>query len=158
MNAWCPPLVEIFDLSVTMCGGGKLMNQLKMIATIVLYCGTSYVNAAAPGTTSVVINPTSTGSLYTCSTCNHSVNHDYVGPAGYIQGIVRFPTSQITGPVIEATFTLNPYALPLHDFTVDVYGIASGTGSATYDDAFSGTPLGTMILPKNLGFGQDATF
>jgi hypothetical protein len=134
------------------------MNIRKLVAIYLLLCCSSIALAASPSSTTVVINPTSDGSIYTCSTCNHTVNHDYLAPAGYIQGIARFSTSEIHGPITQATFTVNPYALPLHDFTIDVYGIASGTATATYDDAFSGSPLGTMILPRNLGFGQDATF
>jgi hypothetical protein len=129
------------------------MSARKFAAVVMLLC----VGSSTTEATSVVINPSSTGSLYTCDGCNHSV-HDFLLVAGYIQGIVRFPTAQITGPVSQATFTLNPYALPLFDLTVDVYGIASGAGNATYGDAFAGVPLGTFVLPPNLGFGQDASF
>jgi hypothetical protein len=131
------------------------MNALKFAVVLLVFC----VDAStAFGATSIIINPSDTGSLYTCAGCNTSVSRDYLLVAGYIQGIVRFPTSQITGPVTQATFTVNPYALPLGDLTIDVYGIASGTGTATFSDAFNGTPLGTFSLPANLGFGQDASF
>jgi hypothetical protein len=130
------------------------MNVSKLAAVLLVLCGFA---SHAAGSTSIVINPTATGSLYTCSGCNHSVAN-FLLVAGYIQGIVRFPTAQITGPITQATFTVNPSALPLGDLTVDVYGIASGTGTATYADAFAGVPLGQLILPPNLGFGQDASF
>lgn len=130
------------------------MNFSKLAAMVIALCGFGSIAAAS---TNVVINPSATGSLYTCSGCNHNVAN-FLLVAGYIQGIVRFPTAQIKGPVTEATFTVNPYALPLGDLTVDVYGIASGTGTATYGDAFAGVPLGQLVLPANLGFGKDASF
>ena len=106
----------------------------------------------------ITINPTSDGSLYTCVGCNTVSDGAYVLTSGYIQGAVKFSSAPITGGVSSAIFTLNPYALPLWGPTVDVYGYGTSIGSLAASDADSGTFLGTVVLPQNLGYGQDVFF
>jgi len=53
---------------------------------------------------------------------------------------------------------VSPSAEPLYATSVDLYGIASGNGTAEYGDAFSGTYLGTFPIPPDLWFGQTASF
>lgn len=104
-----------------------------------------------------IINPSDDGALYTCPDCNPVNNGGYVLVAGYIQGIVIFPTAPITGSVSAAFLTVNPYGLPLFDPDVDVYGIPENRSTISAEDGNAGTYLGTLHLP-NLGFGQDASF
>jgi hypothetical protein len=108
------------------------------------------------GADTITISPSDDGSLYT----NSGAVDDgaYVLVAGYIQGIVKFPTSAITGPITAATLTVNPYGLPLSAPAVDVYGIMEDNGAIGAQDINAGTFLGTMELPSNLGYGQDASF
>jgi hypothetical protein len=106
----------------------------------------------------VVINPSDDGALYVCDGCNTVNNGGYVTVAGYIQGIVKFSTAPISGPVAQALLTVNPYGLPLGNLNVDVYGIQATSGAINAGDANAGTFLGTMYLPSTLGYGQDATF
>lgn len=106
----------------------------------------------------VVINPSDDGALYVCDGCNTVSNGGYVTVAGYIQGIVKFSTALISGPVGQALLTVNPYGLPLGNLNVDVYGIEANSGTINASDANAGTFLGTMYLPSTLGYGQDASF
>jgi hypothetical protein len=106
----------------------------------------------------IAINPTVDGSLYTCIGCNTVSDGAYVLTDGYIQGAVKFSTSQITGSFTEALLSLNPYALPLWGPTVDVYGYGTAIGALDVTDANAGSFLGTLTLPANLGYGQDAYF
>ncbi|MES2741604.1 MAG: PEP-CTERM sorting domain-containing protein [Pseudomonadota bacterium] len=111
-------------------------------------------NAGAP----IVINPTSDGSIYTCAGCNPVADGEYVVTEGYVQGVEKFSTAAITLPVLKATLTLNPYGLPLWSPTVDIYGYGTTDGQLVASDGNAGTFLGTLTLPVNLGFGQDAFF
>ena len=54
--------------------------------------------------------------------------------------------------------TLNPYGLPLFGPNVDVYGYGTSIGQLDDTDANAGTFLGTLVLPPNLGYGEDAFF
>src|SRR5262249_36813281 len=92
------------------------------------------------------------------SGCNVVQNSAYVLASGYIQGIVKFSTASIAQPIAQALLTLNPYGLPLWDDTVDVYGYGTALGQLDVTDANAGTFLGTLTLPANLGYGQDAFF
>lgn len=113
----------------------------------------------AHATADVTINPTSDGSLYVCSGCNVVSDGAYVLTAGYIQGAVKFSSAPIAGGhVTQAFLTLNPYGLPLWGNEVAVYGYGTTEGQLTVADADAGTYLGTLTLPPNLGYGQDAFF
>src|SRR5256886_5754489 len=51
-------------------------------------------------------------------------NGGYVTVAGYIQGIVKFPTAGLFfSQISNAKLAVNPYGLPLGTLTVDVYEI-----------------------------------
>lgn len=78
--------------------------------------------------------------------------------SGYIRGLVKFSTASIAGPVGQALLTLNPYGLPLFGPNVDVYGYGTDIGALDASDADAGTLLGTLVLPPDLGFGEDAFF
>ena len=131
-----------------------------MKTTTVFFVGIALCIGAsrAAGADNIIINPSDDGALYVCDGCNTVNNGAYVLVAGYIQGIVRFPTAPISGPIGQAFLTVNPYALPLGDLNINVYGITAGGPSISASDANAGTLLGTMHLPPNLGYGQDALF
>jgi hypothetical protein len=104
------------------------------------------------------VNPTSDGSLYVCDGCNVVSDGEYVQASGYIQGAIKFSSASINGPVAQAFLTLNPYGLPLWGKDVDVYGYGTTIGKLDVSDADAGTFLGTLVLPDDLGYGQDAFF
>jgi len=106
----------------------------------------------------LVIDPTSDGSLYVCPGCNIVSEGDYVVAAGYIQGDVKFASNSISGAVTQALLSLNPYALPLFGTEVSVYGYGTAIGALDDSDADAGVLLGVLILPANLGYGEDAYF
>ena len=106
----------------------------------------------------ITIDPTSDGSLYVCDECNIVSDDAYVLVDGYIQGAIKFSSSPITGPISQAFLTLNPYGLPLWGPTVDIYGYGTSIGQLEESDANAGTFLGTLTLPPDLGFGEDAFF
>ena len=105
-----------------------------------------------------VVKPTSDGSLYTCAGCNTVSDGAYVLASGYIQGDVKFSMASLQGPQARVLLTVNPYAEPLWDKTVDVYGYGTSVGALAASDANAGTFLGTLVLPEHLGYGQDASF
>ncbi len=113
----------------------------------------------APSFASTVVTPTSDASLYICDGCNpNPVDGGDVLVAGYIQGDIRFSMATLQGPQSQVLLTLNPYALPLWGQDVAVYGYGASTSELHLSDADAGTYLGTLVLPDNLGFGQDASF
>jgi hypothetical protein len=105
-----------------------------------------------------VVKPTSDGSLYTCAGCNTVSDGAYVLASGYIQGDVKFSMASLQGSQSQVLLTVNPYGEPLWDKTVDVYGYGTSVGALAASDANAGTLLGTLVLPDNLGYGQDASF
>jgi hypothetical protein len=106
----------------------------------------------------IVVDPTSDGSLYVCPGCNVVSDDAYVLVAGYIQGAIKFSSAPITAPIGQAFLTLNPYALPLFGPSIDIYGYGTSEGQLVESDADAGVYIGTLLLPPNLGFGQDAFF
>lgn len=116
-------------------------------------------STASPAST-VVLDPISDGALYTCNGCNTVSDGGYVLVSGYIQGAVKFSSAEFSGqgPVTSAILALNPYALPLFAATVDIYGYGSTIAALDESDANAGTFLGTLNLPANLGYGEDAYF
>ncbi|MEO8751609.1 MAG: PEP-CTERM sorting domain-containing protein [Casimicrobiaceae bacterium] len=106
----------------------------------------------------IAIDPVSDGSLYTCEGCTVVSDGDYVVTAGYIQGAIKFPSAPIAAAVLQAVLTINPYGLPLFGPYVDVYGYGTFLGQLDASDANAGTVLGTLALPENLDYGQDAFF
>jgi len=129
------------------------MKATRLLA--VVFC--LFVSAVSHATL-ITIDPTSDGSLYTCSGCNTVSDGGYVLTDGYIQGAVKFSTAGITGDITKIFLTLNPYGLPLWGTTVDVYGYGTTIGQLDVSDANAGTFLGTINLPANLGYGQDVYF
>jgi len=78
--------------------------------------------------------------------------------AGYIIGDVDCQIPSLDGPIGNALFSVNPYALPLWAPQVSVYGAASTSPSISVADLSSPTFLGTLTLPSGLGYGQDVFF
>jgi hypothetical protein len=128
---------------------------MASVVFAVFACCSPLLSHAVP---SLTLSPTSDGSLYTCDGCNIVSDGGSVLVAGYIQGAVKFASAEITGPITQAFLTLNPYTLPLFGQNVDVYGYGTTLGQLSETDANAGTFLGTLFLPANLGFGQDAFF
>ena len=126
----------------------------SLVFAIFAYCS-PLISHAVP---TLILEPTSDGSLYTCDGCNVVSDGDYVLVSGDIQGAIKFSSALITGTVAQAFLTVNPYGLPLFGPNVDVYGYGTTIGQLDVSDANAGTFLGTLVLPPNLGFGEDAFF
>ena len=106
----------------------------------------------------LVLNPTSDGSLYTCAGCSVVSDGAYVLTSGYIQGAVKFSSATIEAPVTQALLTLNPYGLPLFGPELSIYGYGTAIGPLDISDANAGQLIGVFTLPEGLGYGQDAYF
>ena len=113
---------------------------------------------ASPAPVQTVVKPTSDGSLYVCGGCNTVSDGAYVLASTYIQGDVKFSMAGLAGPQSQVLLTLNPYAEPLWGKDVAVYGYGTNIAALDVSDADAGTYLGTLVLPDNLGYGQDASF
>jgi len=124
-------------------------------ALAVFVCCTPAISEAVP---TLTINPNSDGSIYVCEGCNPVSDGSTVLAAFYIQGIVKFSSEAITAPVSQAFLTLNPYSLPLFGQNLEVYGYGTTLGQLDETDGNAGALLGTLVLPLDLGFGQDAFF
>src|SRR4051812_33175790 len=118
------------------------------IAQLVAALFASWFVNCCYATTTVSISASDAGSLYVCDGCAHDVNRADPELAGgnYIQGVVRFPTALIGGPVTHAELSFMPFADAITQ-TVDIYGSASGGATITYSDAFIGSRLGALATP-----------
>ena len=131
-----------------------MKGRIVSAAFAMFLCCAPTITYAVP----IVINPTSDGSLYTCDGCNVVSDDAYVLVSGYIQGAIKFSSASITGTVTQVFLTVNPYGLPLFGPNVDIYGYGTTLGQLDVSDANAGTFLGTLVLPPNLGYGEDAFF
>jgi hypothetical protein len=103
---------------------------------------------------SYVINPSDDGSI---DIYGHVFTSDYFLCSNDSRGIVEFPLDSINGQITTAILSVNPYALPLSESTVQVYGYSSTDGLLTISDYDAGAFLGNWTLP-DLNFGQDTYF
>ena len=124
-------------------------------ALALFVCCAPAISEAVP---TLTLNPNSDGSIYVCDGCNPVSERSTVLAAFYIQGIVKFSSEAITGLVSQALLTLNPYSLPLFGQNLEVYGYGTTLGQLDETDGDAGALLGTLVLPLDLGFGQDAFF
>jgi hypothetical protein len=108
----------------------------------------------------LTLTPSSDGSLYVCDGCNIVSEGAYVLVAGYIQGAIKFPTAKFAkaAKIKSAFLSINAYALPLFDLTVDVYGYTTAEGQLVDADANAGTLLGTLNIPADTGYGEPVLF
>ena len=113
---------------------------------------------AGPAPVQTVVKPTSDGSVYPCGGCDTVFDGAYVLASGGTQGDVKFSMASLQGRQSQVLLALNPYGLPLWGKNVDIYGYDTSVGALAASDADAGTFLGTLVLPDDLGFGQDATF
>ncbi|MGA2322620.1 MAG: PEP-CTERM sorting domain-containing protein [Sedimentisphaerales bacterium] len=111
-----------------------------------------FVNSASAG--NWVINPSDDGTI--APNGNMDTDSELIS-WGSAKGVMEFPVSSINGQITSATLSINPYALPLHDYLLHVYGYQSNDGRLTASDYYAGTYLGDWTLP-NLYFKQDAYF
>lgn len=131
--------------------------RMNGLIPLILTLSFTFVSQASNAST-VTLDPSSDGSLYTCSDCNPNLVTGSLLVSGYIQGVTIFPTASVSGQITQASLEVNPYGLPLSGPVVDVYGFTSTTGTASGADANTGTFLGAWTLPANLGYGQPAYF
>lgn len=130
-----------------------MRNSIRRAITAAAFAA-SLLGGSAQAATTVTINPTSDGALYTCGGCNPTPSYTYLLVAGYIQGDARFSTASILGSVSHATLTVTPYGSPVWD-DVDVYGYTASDGAITIADADQGIFLGTMTIADMLQAGPD---
>ena len=100
------------------------------------------------------ILPVTDGTIYSTST---AITNQYITTSAFLRGALEFAAFD-TGKFASFQLALNPYALPLFDLTVGIYGYGNADGVITGADYDAGALLGTMTLPANLGYGQDAFF
>lgn len=100
------------------------------------------------------ILPVSDGTIYSTNT---AITNQYIIASFSLQGALEFAAFD-TGQYLSFQLALNPYALPLFDSTVSIYGYGNADGVITGADYNAGAFLGTLTLPPNLGYGQDAFF
>jgi hypothetical protein len=129
----------------------------KMFTSMALLCAASLLPKAAHAST-IVIDPVSDGSIYTCQGCNTTPYPYYVMAAGYIIGDIDFQMPVAGGSIGEALLSVNPYGLPLWQQQLSVYGVASTSSTISIADLSSPVFIGTWNLPADLGYGQDAFF
>lgn len=128
------------------------MPNVKTITFLLVFSAAIVQSASV---SAFIINPSDDGWI----TDNGMVsNESYVITYGFKRGVIEFPTNQLSEPITVAYLSVNPYALPLTDFTLEVYGYESSDGQLTSSDYNAGTFLGILYLPQDLGFGQDAFF
>jgi hypothetical protein len=111
-----------------------------------------YARAGAPY--NVIINPTNDGYVDD----DGKVKTDWylmVESSVGRQGIVKFSTSPITEPVLQASLSVNPYGLPFQSLLVEVYGYQSSDAQITSSDRNAGAFLGNLVIPETIDYGQD---
>lgn len=106
----------------------------------------------------IVIDPTTDGTIWNCAGCLIGFDGGYVVVAEADQGFLKFSSAGVTEPVTSAVLSLNPYALPLFDLTLDIYGYGTSIAAMDISDRGAGAFLGTMNLPSTLGYGEEAFF
>jgi hypothetical protein len=132
-------------------------DSLTAVLSVALGLAASVWTAKVQATT-ITLDPSGDGAIYTCDGCNPVSDDAYVLVAGYIQGVVKFSMADIGASIAQATLSLNPYGLPLFDLSIDVYGYGTITGDLTAEDGFAGTYIGTWDIPADLGYGEDTYF
>ena len=85
------------------------------------------------------------------------ITNGYLSTAANVHGGLEFAAFDAT-PYSSILLALNPYGLPLFSLNVDIYGFDGGTGTLFGSNFNSGTLLGTMVFPANVGYGQVITF
>jgi hypothetical protein len=131
---------------------------MKIAILTLVFAAFALTSPATSHGGTLVIDPTSDGSLYVCPGCNVVSEGAYVLVAGYIQGDVKFASNSISGTIAQVLLSLNPYALPLFGSEVAIYGYGTSIGALDESDADAGVLLGTLVLPANLGYGEDVYF
>jgi hypothetical protein len=100
------------------------------------------------------ILPVTDGTIYSTST---AITNQYIATSSYLRGALEFAALD-TSKFASFQLALNPYALPLGDLTIAIYGYGNADGAITGADYDAGALLGTLTLPANIGYGQDAFF
>lgn len=132
------------------------MDTIKIAASSLLLLSSTHANAE-----SFIIEPSDDGSIYTCTGCNPVSNATYVTVSGYIQGVIKFPMDLVNNsvnPVESAQLSINPYALPVWDKSVDIYAYTDELGYLVASDGNAGVFLGTLQIPENIGYGESVYF
>lgn len=112
----------------------------------------SAISAVSAGDADIL--PVADGTIYSSAT---AITNQYVIASYSLQGALEFAAFD-AGPFLSFELALNPYALPLYDSTVDIYGYGNADGEITGADYNAGVFLGTLTLPPDLGYGEDAFF
>jgi len=103
----------------------------------------------------IVINPANDGYVHSNVGLSTST---YVEVGDVYQGIIVFPTSQITEEIAHASLSINPYGMPVWDKQLTVYAYQSNDSQIVSSDFNAGIFLGNWSLPEVYSWGQDAFF
>jgi hypothetical protein len=151
-RAFCPVFVTVFSaISLAAVHSGSLVIGDMDID------GPLYVSTAGSGASTGLaddILPVADGTVYSATA---AVTNQYVIASYSLQGALEFAAFDTT-PFLSLHLALNPYALPLYDPEVGIYGYGNADGAITGADYNAGVFLGTLTLPPGLGYGQDALF
>jgi len=124
---------------------------LALIVCVMAFAIVSCVASAAD----MVINPANDGYI---SPAGWSDISSYVTVTTSYQGVVLFPTSQITEQIAHACLSINPYAEPVWIKQLAVYAYQSDDSQIVSSDYNAGSFIGNWSLPEVYTFGQDAFF
>ncbi len=83
------------------------------------------------------------------------VNGAYLATSSTSRGGLEFAALD---PIYSSLLlALSPYALPMGDLNVNIYGFDGGTGTLYGSNYYSGTLLGTIVFPTNVTYHQIQT-
>ncbi|MCK4998776.1 MAG: PEP-CTERM sorting domain-containing protein [Anaerohalosphaera sp.] len=120
---------------------------------VMAFIALSAIHSTANAGVEYVINPSDDGTV-TRSRVDNS--HDLWSNFGEY-GIVEFSLAVIPtdAEISKAMLSINPYALPLDDSGVMVFGYNSEDGKVTRSDySTAATYVGTILFPDNVTWGQ----
>jgi hypothetical protein len=129
-----------------------MVSVKRFFALALVAVGLSTIPEASHAGSPVSILPSDDGALYICGDCNTVARGTYLLSAGYIQGDVKFSTSQITEHVSNAELTVTAIGFPVWDPNVEIYGYSSADKLLDVSDVGAGSFLG--IMDASTGYGS----
>jgi hypothetical protein len=116
---------------------------------------TAFVALSLTAVRAAVLLPVADGSVYYDGAV---ITSAYVTTSGSdIHGDLQFASFH-SADYGSVQLELNPYGEPLFGNPVSVYGYDNAAGQLAGSDYSAGTYLGALVLPANLGYGQQVLF
>lgn len=130
-----------------------LKSGILLPAQVLLLCLMHSQHSAA-ATSTVVLNPTDDGSIYSSGSI---VTGNYLTAAGSVRGVAVFSTNVLVGSIQSAFLEVNPYGLPVAP-TGRLYAMAASGSSIVIGQYSGGSDLGLITFPTSITFGQVQRF